>query len=76
MDNTKKNTNTLIQLYSPTTGYYYIKDIATGKVLSRKKRKTTGIAKNKTLSIVLTPNLDKSLYRKAEDAVFKVLSAS
>jgi len=59
-----------VQIYSPVTGYYYVKDIASGRIIKRNKIKTRGIAISR---IEINPNIKKSTLRKAENAVYAVL---
>lgn len=66
--------NRLVQVYSPTSGYYYIKDRVSGKILKKNKIKVKNIPIVRSNKTRYNPTVSKSLYRIAEDAVFTVLS--
>jgi hypothetical protein len=66
--------NQFIQIYSPTTGYYYVKDTVAGKITKRSKNKFKGVPMAKGAKVGANPKISKRTALRIEKAVIEVMN--
>jgi hypothetical protein len=66
--------NQFIQIFSPTTGYYYVKDTVLCKITKRSKTKFKGVPLAKGVKIDVQPKINKRTALRIEKAVIEVMN--